>query len=76
MAKKKTEKSFRDEMNALDEIISKLESGDLELEDSINAYGEGVKLIDSLNRKLNDSKLKIVELMGKIENDGFDEGDE
>lgn len=76
MAKKKTEKSFKDEMNALDEIISKLESGDLELEDSINAYGEGVKLIDSLNRKLNDSKLKIVELMGKIENDGFDEGDE
>lgn len=75
MAENDKELSFKQEMDKLEEVVSKLESGDLELEESLSQYAYGVTLIDSLNKKLSDSKLKITELMGKIESDNIEEGD-
>ena len=75
MAKKK-ELTFREEIEKLEDLVSKLESGELELEESLRIYSEGVNLVDSLNRKLSDSKLKITELKGKIEKSDLGEGDE
>lgn len=75
MARKK-ELTFREELEKLEDLVSKLESGELELEESLRIYSEGVTLVDSLNRKLSDSKLKITELKGKIEKSDLGEGDE
>ena len=49
-----------------------MESGDLELEESLEKYGEGVKILSQLQEKLDASEVIIKELSGKIERDGED----
>lgn len=59
----KKEMKFEDAMERLEEIIGKLESGDVELEESLKLYEEGIELIQFCNKKLNETKEKIQILM-------------
>ena len=49
-------------MDALQQIVEKLEAGSLPLEESLKLYEEGVKLTDFCDKELKGAKLKISEL--------------
>lgn len=51
--------SFEDKMNRLEEIVSKIDSGSLSLEENLALYSEGTKLIKELEKTLTDAKEKI-----------------
>ena len=51
--------TFEQSMRRLEEIIDNLESGNVELEDAISLYIEGVKLQEHCKNKLENAKLKI-----------------
>lgn len=51
--------SFEQSIKKLEEIISKLENNDLSLEDSISAYREGVQLLESCRRQLEEAQMLV-----------------
>ena len=52
-------KKFEEEMKDLEEIVGKIDSGELSLEDSIGAFERGVALVRSLNQKLDEVEKKV-----------------
>ena len=65
--------SFGRSLEELQVIVTGLESGSLELEDSLAAYERGVALIAALNKKLDDAKQQVEVLMGEISPDRLKE---
>jgi exodeoxyribonuclease VII small subunit len=53
------EQKFEDALNRLEEIVAGLESGDLNLDDAIKRYEEGMKLAGICARKLEDTRKRI-----------------
>ena len=51
--------SFEDNMKKLEEIVAKLESGDVKLDESIKLFEEGIKLTKVLQKTLDDAEGKI-----------------
>lgn len=74
------ELKFEEALERLEEIVEKLESGGLTLDESLEKFSEGVKLVKFCNKELNKAEKKI-ELVLR-EDDGFgdivpfSEGDE
>lgn len=66
---------FGDAIAELEGIVRGLESGQLELEESITIYQRGVELLQALQIKLEDAQLKVTGLLGELEVD-VDEGAE
>lgn len=58
--------TFREGMAKLDEIVSSLESGSLELEESLEKYAMGVQLLSELQKRLADAEQKVDVLMGEL----------
>lgn len=58
--------TFREGMDALDQIVRSLESGNLELEESISQYVKGVELMGCLRGKLDEAEQKVTVLMGEL----------
>lgn len=52
-------KTFEDALKELKEIIGKLESGNLSLEDSIKLFQEGTELISLSHKKLSEIRKKV-----------------
>lgn len=52
-------KSFEKSLEQLRDIIEKLESGNLPLEDSIKLFQEGTKLIEYSHKKLSEIQKKV-----------------
>lgn len=50
---------FEEAMDKLEEIVQKLESGGLALDDSLAKFTEGVKLVKFCNQELNKAEKKI-----------------
>ncbi len=50
---------FEEGMGALEELVSRLESGDLTVEEALRAFEEGVGLVRLLNEKLNEAERRI-----------------
>ena len=69
MAKKDKDKKYGELFDQLEKCIEEMESGDLELEESLQKYAEGVELVSKLQAKLKASEVIIKELNGKIERD-------
>ncbi len=66
----KEEKTFEIAIKELEKIIQELESGNVDLDKSINKYKEAMKLIEYCENKLNkanEAVTKIVGEKGKIE---------
>ena len=59
--------SFGDALAELDTIVSSLESGQLELEESLTRYERGVGLLRALQAKLADAQQKVTMLIGELE---------
>ena len=64
MAKKQ---SYEDMMNKLQETLRSLEEDELNLDESIKAYEQGVKLVNKLNKTLGTIEGKIAIVKGNKE---------
>jgi len=53
------EKKFEDAMKRLEEIVRNLEEGELPLEDSLQAFEEGMKLIKFCSSKLEEAEQRV-----------------
>lgn len=69
------ELSFGEALRELETIVAELESGRLELEESLERYERGVGLLKALRERLSDAEQKVRVLMGELEEDDVD-GDE
>lgn len=56
------ESSFEVVLKRLEEIVEKIESGGLGLEESMKLYGEGIKKIDILTSTLAEARDKVMKL--------------
>ena len=56
--------NFELKLNRLEEIVKKMESGELTLEDSLQVFEEGVKLSKECNQQLNQAEQKVKVLLG------------
>ncbi len=62
MAKEK----FEDALNRLEKIVSKLEDGEIPLEESLKLFEEGIRLSRLCNQKLDEAEKKVeILLKGK-----------
>lgn len=59
--------SFKEAQDELEGIVRSLESGTLELEESLAQYERGVALLRSLKTRLEAAEQKIEVLMGELE---------
>jgi exodeoxyribonuclease VII small subunit len=50
---------FEEELNSLESIVTQIDSGELSLEDSIDAFERGVSLVRSLNHKLDEVERRV-----------------
>ena len=66
---------FESALKALEEIVGKMESGDLSLEESLNSFEQGVKLSRDCQSALEKAEQRVTQLIeknGKIETQSFD----
>ncbi len=52
-------RKFEDDLKDLEEIVSRIDSGELALEESISAFERGVALVKALNQKLDEVERKV-----------------
>ncbi len=57
------EMKYKEASDELDSIIRALESGDLELEESLEKYTRGVELLKSLRTRLASAEQKVSDLL-------------
>lgn len=55
---------FEKKLGRLEEIVQKMEKGDLALEESLKLFEEGVKLSRECHSRLNEAESKVKKLMG------------
>ena len=58
---------FSEALGELELIVKELESGEAELEESIERYERGVGLLTACRAKLDEAEQKITVLMGELE---------
>ena len=61
---KKSTASIESKLNHLEKILEELESGNLELDESLKKFEKGVKLSRECQKTLEEAELKIKVLMG------------
>ena len=61
MSERKTP-GFEESMLRLEQIVQKLERGDVPLEDAMKLFEEGTKLVKSCDGMLNKAEKKVVQL--------------
>lgn len=69
------EMAFGDALAELETIVTQLESGQLELEESLKRYERGVALLRALKARLADAQQKVTMLMGELEADSSESGE-
>lgn len=63
--KTNTIKDFEKSLNKLNQLIEKMESGNLSLESSLKYFEEGVALIKSCQKTLTETEQKVEKLTAK-----------
>jgi exodeoxyribonuclease VII small subunit len=76
MSKSKSNKSFEEKLKRLEQISELLESGEVQLEESINLFEEGIKLSKECLNILENAELKITQLKKEISNQSKNKGDD
>ena len=64
MAKEK----FEEALGRLEDIVKKMEAGDMSLEESLKSFEEGIKLVRLCSRKLDEAERRV-EILLKQEED-------
>ncbi len=78
MKTKRTYKDYESAMNRLQEITTRLESGEAKLEEAIELYTEGLDIARFCDQKLGEAEKKIkiiIEKNGQPVEEDFGEGD-
>lgn len=57
-----SKKTIEEMLEEVDEIIESLENGDIPLEDSFKIYEKGMKLVQTINSRIDKVEKKIIEL--------------
>ncbi len=68
------EKTFEKALEGLEEIVKKMEEGDMTLDDSLKAFEKGINLSRFCAKKLDDAERKVEMLMknnGELEVTSF-----
>ncbi len=60
---------FETKLNRLEEIVHKMEKGDLALDESLKLFEEGVKLSRECHQRLNEAESKV-KLLVTVDNNG------
>lgn len=71
-----SETNFEDEMKKLEGIVTELEKGELNLDDSVAKFEEGIKISKECNKILQAAEKKIAILLekdGELEEEDFEE---
>ena len=72
-----TSKKFESALEDLEQLVDQLESGELSLEESLEAFEKGVGLVKYCNQKLNEVEKKVEILIkdkeGKLQLQSFEE---
>ena len=71
-------KSFEEQMESLEKIVSELEKGDLNLNDSVTKFEEGIKISKECNKILQEAEKKITMLVnenGEVKEENFETED-
>lgn len=76
MTKVKSGKSFEEKIKRLEQISELLESGDVQLEESISLFEEGIKLSKECLEILENAELKITKLKKEVSNKSIDKGED
>ncbi|MBP5679311.1 MAG: exodeoxyribonuclease VII small subunit [Bacilli bacterium] len=61
--KEKEELSFEESLESLEEIVKKLETGEVPLEDAITEFNKAMKLAKSCDEKLKNAEESIAKLV-------------
>lgn len=72
-------KKFEDAIKKLEEILHQLEDHDMELDESLKLFQEGVELYQFCHQKLDDAEAKIsmiIDENGVLKQVAFPEGEE
>ncbi len=62
MAEKKEEIKFEKAMKRLESIVDELEKGEMDIDKSLEAFEEGIKMSRLCSKKLNEAERKIEQL--------------
>lgn len=68
-------KSFEERMENLEKIVTELEKGDLNLDDSVAKFEEGIKISKECNKILEEAEKKITILLnqdGEMKEENFE----
>lgn len=63
MSTKQKSNEFEQSLSELEQLVESMETGELSLEDSLNAFEKGVKLTRDCQTKLNAAEQKVELLM-------------
>ena len=58
----KQSQTFEQSMDRLEEIIRKIEQGNVPLEEALKLFEEGTKLVDACSKFLDKAELKVLEI--------------
>lgn len=76
MAKKKSSPSFEEALQKLESLVEKMESGDISLEQSLEWFEEGIRLVKSCRKQMENAEQKVQSLIkdseGKLELEKFE----
>jgi len=70
-----SKENFEDSMKKLEEIVTELENGNLNLDESVKKFEEGMKVAKQCNTILEGAEKKITILLekdGELKEEGFD----
>lgn len=71
----KEKENFEEKMQKLEQIVGELEKGDLNLDDSVKKFEEGINISKECNKILEDAEKKITILVkkedGEVEEENF-----
>ena len=68
--------SFEDKMQQLEQVVNELEKGDMNLDESLVKFEDGMKLAKECNKILEEAEKKVTILLeknGEIEEENFEE---
>lgn len=65
MAKENKELTFEENLEKLESIVKKLESGETPLDDAINEFNEAIKIAKICDEKLKNAEEKVNKILNK-----------
>ena len=68
---KESKKTIEEMLSEVDGIIDELESGEIALEDSFKIYEKGMKLVQTINSRIDKVEKNIIKLESREDDNGI-----